>query len=88
MNPSAFIKPVIEFTIGLGVGTVISNVIKFTTPLEQTCLQKVAVKIGGIVISMAVSTAVTKAALKPFEDIKLELAKAKAIIELQKEQDS
>lgn len=50
MNIIAVIKPVTTVVASIGVGAVIGNIIKATTPVEVTLVQKVAIGVGAFVL--------------------------------------
>lgn len=50
MNIGKIVKPAVTFVASMGVGAVIGNVIKTTTPLDLNRLQKISVGVGGFVL--------------------------------------
>lgn len=60
MNIMPFAKGLASTVASLGVGTVVSNVITATTPIDANKYNKVLVGIGGIAVSALVGDAVTR----------------------------
>lgn len=60
MNPLSLIKSVSEIVVSIGVGAVVGNAIKASTPSTVTTLQKVMIGVGGFVLSGMVGDMATK----------------------------
>ena len=55
MNLFAIAKPVLSLATSMGVGTVVGNAVKATTPAALKTSQKVLVGIGGVAVSTIAS---------------------------------
>jgi len=55
MNPLNLIKTVTEIVVSVGVGAVVGNTIKLTTPAGTHVLKRVAIGVGGFVLSSMIS---------------------------------
>lgn len=77
MNALGIIKPAVEIITAISVGAVVSNVIKFTTPLEMGLIQKISVRVGGVLLSSAISSTVYQHAMRPINDAFAALDKSK-----------
>lgn len=64
MIPSQAVQFAVTFVLSASVGTVIGNVIKATTPVVVSKLDKVLIGIGYVVISSAVADASIKSLYK------------------------
>lgn len=69
MNKLALIKNTVSFVATIGVGAVVGNAVKHTTPGDLKKVSKVAVLIGGFVVGSMVNDAATKYAEKQVDDI-------------------
>lgn len=86
MNALGIIKPAVEIITAIGVGAVVSNVVKFTTPLEMGLIQKISVRVGTVLLSSAISSAVYQHTIRPINDAFAALDKTKTEQKSPKEQ--
>lgn len=54
MNPLALVKNVITTVVSIGVGTIVGNVVKQSTPADAKIVQKICVGVGSFVLSCMV----------------------------------
>lgn len=69
MNKRNIAKQILTSVASLGVGTVVTQIIKHTTPVDLTPYNKVAVAIGGIVIGSMVADVTTNHINGQFDEI-------------------
>lgn len=60
MNPIGIVKAVSGIVVSLGVGAVVGNIIRTTTPTDINTLQKVVAGVGAAVVGMVVADAAAK----------------------------
>lgn len=62
-NLSTFLpvlKTATDIVVSSGVGAVVGNAIRMSTPLDATTVQKGLIRVGGLALSSAVASATTK----------------------------
>lgn len=69
MNYLGLTKQIAGFLVSFGVGTVVKNIVEYTTPSTITTLKKVGVSIGGFVLSAMVVDAATKFTDKRIDEV-------------------
>lgn len=60
MNPLSITKAVVGIATSIGVGTVIGNAVRATTPATLTTIQKVTIGIGTFVVGGVISDLAVK----------------------------
>ncbi len=68
MNPLNLLKAAVEIVVSVGVGAVVGNAIKASTPDSVTTLQKVMIGVGGFVLSGMVGDMATKYTSETIDD--------------------
>lgn len=86
MNPFAIVKLATELIVSVGAGAVVSNTIKVTTPSNTRTIQKIAIGVGGFVLSGMVGEAAVNYANKNIENGVNQFKDAKAKLEAQKKE--
>lgn len=69
MNILAITKGIAGTAASLGVGTVIGNAVKATSPLEPTKYQKVAIAVGGFALSSLAGEVVTRRTERKIDEL-------------------
>jgi len=77
MNAIGILKTAAELVVSVGVGAVVGNAIKISTPVDAKILQKVSIGIGAFVLSNMVGDYAAKYTTKNIEDGIAEFKKAK-----------
>jgi hypothetical protein len=68
MNPLSLIKTAVEITVSVGVGAVVGNAIKASTPANVLVVKRVAIGVGAFVLSSMVGDMATKYATDTIDD--------------------
>ena len=68
MNPLNLIKSVVEIVVSVGVGSIVGNAIKQTTPANAHIVKRISVGIGGFVLSSMVSHHATNYTSKTIDE--------------------
>jgi hypothetical protein len=68
MNPLSLIKTAVEITVSVGVGAVVGNAIKASTPANVHVVKRVAIGVGAFVLSSMVGDMATKYATDTIDD--------------------
>lgn len=68
MNPLSLVKTVVEITVSVGVGAVVGNAIKASTPAGIHVVKRVAIGVGGFVLSSMVGDMATKYATETIDE--------------------
>lgn len=68
MGPLTIIKSVSELVVSIGAGAVVGNAIKVSTPETAKIIQKIAIGVGGAVLSSMVGDLAAKYATGQIED--------------------
>jgi mannitol-specific phosphotransferase system IIBC component len=71
------VKGIAGFVASMSVGAVVSNVIVATTPKNLTTINRIAVGIGGFVLSSMVADAASEYVKNQIDEISNEFKKAK-----------
>jgi hypothetical protein len=87
MNPFPIVKLAAELLVSFGAGAVVTNTIKVTTPSNAKLIQKIAIGVGGFVLSGMVGEAAVKYANTSIENGVAQVKDAKAKIEAQKKEN-
>lgn len=74
MNPITISKSVVDAVVGIGVGAVVGNAIKMSTPADVKLPTKICITVGGFVLSGLVAHHASKHATEQI-DITLEQIK-------------
>ena len=69
MDAIKIVKTVISIPMGIGVGAIIDNVIKVTTPEETGRVMRVAIKIGAYGLGAAAALATKSAVDQQIDDV-------------------
>ena len=77
MNAFVIVKTVSGMIAGAGVGTVVGNVVKVTTPIGINIGEKVLTKIGGFCISYILGSIAGQQVENAFDAVKLAIETAK-----------
>lgn len=76
MNPLGIFKTVTDLVVATGVGAVVGNLIKTTTPIDVKTVQRISIAVGGLVLS---SMAGDRAAKYATEQIDATVAQVKEL---------
>ena len=68
MNPLSLVKTVVEVVVSVGVGAVVGNAIKASTPTNTHVVKRVAIGVGGFVLSSMVGDLATKYTNETIDD--------------------
>lgn len=68
MNPLSLVKTVVEITVSVGVGAVVGNAIKASTPAKTHVVKRVAIGVGAFVLSSMVGDMATKYATDTIDE--------------------
>lgn len=60
MNPLNLAKTAVEIIVSVGVGAIVGNTIKLSTPAGTHVLKRAAIGVGGFVLSSMISDKATK----------------------------
>lgn len=60
MNPATIAKAAVDIIVSTGVGAVVGNAIKMSTPLDATITKKISIGVGGFVLSGMVGSHAAK----------------------------
>lgn len=74
-----FIKSVAALVASAGIGAVVTNAIKATTPEDIKIYNKIAVVIGTVVASQAISDVASTYASKQIDEVAANFKKAKSV---------
>lgn len=86
MNAIPIAKMAAEIVVSFGAGAVVSNAIKMSTPANARRFQKVAIGVGGFVLSGMVGDYAVKYATENIDNLVTQYQAAKQVIENQKRQ--
>ena len=68
MKKIEMIKAVGEAVVSLGVGAIVANLVKITTPASAKLITKICIGVGGLVLSSMASDAATDYVEDKFND--------------------
>lgn len=68
MNPLSLVKTVVEITVSVGVGAVVGNAVKASTPAGIHVVKRVAIGVGAFVLSSMVGDMATKYATDTIDE--------------------
>lgn len=78
------LKWIPELVIGIGVGTIVENAIKATTPANTTFAKKVAITVGGVAISGLVASSATTRIVDQITETTAQIKEATAALRKKK----
>jgi hypothetical protein len=68
MNPLNLTKTVTEILVSVGVGSIVGNAIKQTTPANAHIVKRISIGIGGFVLSSMISAKASKYATDQIDE--------------------
>lgn len=68
MNYLNLVKGATDLVVSIGAGAIVTNMVKATTPEDVKRMNKIAIKVGSVVISSMVGSAASKYATKNIDD--------------------
>ena len=69
MRKLEMVKSVTQIVVSVGVGSIVGNAIKFTTPASSNLVKKVCIGVGSMILSNMVSDKAVQYSDQKIEDI-------------------
>lgn len=82
MNITKIVKPAVTLIASVGVGVVVSNVVKSSTPVDVNLLNKVLIGAGSFALTTVIADAATKSINAQIDEISSAVSTVKETVQV------